>query len=45
MKRIPGLAAAYRSLQTHIRLAECVGAAYRAEAAALDGVAPPPYYA
>ena len=28
-----------------LRLAESVGAAYRAEAAALDGVAPPPYYA
>ena len=26
-----------------LRLAESVGAAYRAEAAALDGVAPPPY--
>ena len=28
-----------------LRLAESVGAAYRAEAAALDAVAPPPYYA
>ena len=28
-----------------LRLAESVAAAYRAEAAALDGVAPPPYYA
>ena len=26
-----------------LRLAESVGAAYRAEAAALDAVAPPPY--
>ena len=32
MKRIPGLAAAYRSLQTHIRLAECVARATDARA-------------
>jgi len=32
VKRIPGLAAAYRSLQTHIRVAECVARATDARA-------------